>query len=115
LPEIIDKAQFILGARPFAPDENEAKHLNSVFNGILKRLTPLLTSDTTWSKENLETLFREFADTEDLGLGKIAQPMKVVLSGTTKSPSTFDMMVAIGRDETLARINDALSRETSPE
>jgi len=110
LPDLLDKARFILQARPFAPDENEAKHLISVSNGILGRLTPLLASVTTWTKEVLETLFRDFAETEGVGLGKIAQPMKVVLSGTTKSPSTFDMMVAIGKDETLARINDAAAK-----
>ncbi len=110
LPDLLDKARFILGARPFAPDVEEVKHLNSVFNGILKRLTPLLADVTTWNKEELETLFRDLAEKEGVGLGKIAQPMKVVLSGTTKSPSTFDMMVAIGRDETLARIKDVAAR-----
>ncbi len=110
LPDLLDKARFILQARPFAPDENDAKYLNSVFNGILKRLTPLLANVTTWEKEELETLFRALAEKEGVGLGKIAQPMKVVLSGTTKSPSTFDMMVAIGRDETLARMIDAAAR-----
>lgn len=110
LPEVLEKSGFMLKARPFAPEESEMKHLNSVFNGILKRLTPLLASVTTWTKEELETLFRDLAEKEGVGLGKIAQPMKVVLSGTTKSPSTFDMMVAIGRDETLARINDATAR-----
>ena len=110
LPDLLDKARFILGARPFAPDVEEVKHLNSVFNGILKRLTPLLAGVTTWNKEELETLFRDLAEKEGVGLGKIAQPMKVVLSGTTKSPSTFDMMVAIGRDETLARIKDVAAR-----
>jgi len=73
-------------------------------------LTPLLANVTTWEKEELETLFRALAEKEGVGLGKIAQPMKVVLSGTTKSPSTFDMMVAIGRDETLARMADAAAR-----
>ena len=110
LPDLLEKARFILGARPFAPDVEELKHLNSVFNGILKRLTPLLADVTTWNKEELEALFRDLAEKEGVGLGKIAQPMKVVLSGTTKSPSTFDMMVAIGRDETLARIKDVAAR-----
>ncbi len=109
LPDLLDKARFILQPRPFAPDENDVKHLNSVFNGILKRLTAQLAQVTIWSKEELEILFRSFAESEGLGLGKVAQPMKVVLSGTTKSPSTFDMMVAIGRDETLARIEDAIA------
>jgi glutamyl-tRNA synthetase len=115
LPELLEKAQFILGARPFAPDEDGTKLLISVSNGILKRLTPQLAAVTSWTKENLENLFREFAEAEGIGLGKIAQPMKVVLSGTTKSPSTFDMMAALGKDETLARIDDAAARKATPE
>jgi len=115
LPEILDKARFILGERPFIPDENDEKFINSVFNGILKRLTPLLVEGKSWAKEDLEALFRDFAEAEGLGLGKVAQPMKVVLSGTTKSPSTFDMMVAIGKDETLARIADAIERTEDAE
>ena len=78
-------------------------------------MTPQLAAVTSWSKEDLETLFREFAEAEGLGLGKIAQPMKVVLSGTTKSPSTFDMMVALGKEETLARIDDAAAWEAPPD
>lgn len=115
LPDLLDKSNFILGARPFAPVENEVKHLNSVFFCILKRLTATVAEVSNWTKEELETVFRNFADKEGLGLGKIAQPMKVVLSSSTKSPSTFDMMVAIGREETLARMNDAALRETPPE
>ena len=115
LPEILGKARFLLGARPFAPDESDKKFINTVFNGILKRLTPLLAKVTNWTKEDLEALFRNFAEAEGLGLGKIAQPMKVVLSGTTKSPSTFDMMVAIGKDETLARIEDTIASTANPD
>ncbi len=115
LPEILDKARFLLEARPFAPDENDKKFVDTVFNGILKRLTPQLSEVTNWTKEDLEALFRNFAEAEGLGLGKVAQPMKVVLSGTTKSPSTFDMMVAIGRDETLARIEDTIASTANPD
>ncbi len=115
LPEILDKARFLLGTRPFTPDENDKKFVDTVFNGILKRLTPLLSEAKSWTKEDLEALFRNFAEAEGLGLGKVAQPMKVVLSGTTKSPSTFDMMVAIGRDETLARIQDTIASTANPD
>ncbi len=115
LNDLLDKAQFLLASRPFIPDENEAKNINSVFICILKRLTPALATVRSWSKEDLETLFRNFAETENVGLGKIAQPMKVVLSGSTKAPSTFDMMVALGKEETLARMNDVVLRTASPE
>lgn len=106
LSDLIDKSRFILAQRPLEFDACDDKTLNSVCDGILNRLTPRIAAVTSWTKEILEAEFREFAQAEGLGLGKIAQPMKVVLSGTTKSPSTFDMMVALGRDETLARMKD---------
>jgi glutamyl-tRNA synthetase len=44
-----------------------------------------------------------------LKLGKIAQPVRVALSGKTVSPGIFEIIRVLGRDETLARINQALA------
>jgi glutamyl-tRNA synthetase len=49
---------------------------------------------------------RDFAASEALGLGKVAQPIRVALTGRTISPGVFDMMTILGRDETLARLED---------
>jgi glutamyl-tRNA synthetase len=48
----------------------------------------------------------EFAEERELKLGKLAGPLRAALSGRAASPSVFDMMMVIGRDETLARIED---------
>ena len=42
-----------------------------------------------------------------MGLGKLAGPLRAVLAGRTATPSVFDMMLVLGRDETLARLSDA--------
>ncbi len=42
-----------------------------------------------------------------MNLGKIAQPLRAALAGRTATPSVFDMMLVLGRDETLARLSDA--------
>ena len=49
---------------------------------------------------------RDFAAAEGLGLGKVAQPLRVALSGRTVSLGVFDMMEILGRDESLARLDD---------
>ena len=49
---------------------------------------------------------RDFAEAESLGLGKVAQPMRVALTGRTVSPGVFDMMEILGREESLARLED---------
>ena len=42
-----------------------------------------------------------------IGFGKLAQPLRAALAGRTSSPSVFDMMLVIGRDETIARLTEA--------
>jgi glutamyl-tRNA synthetase len=105
LPQILEMAHFVLGSRPFAPDEAGARVLGTVPPGMLGRLTSRL-HNASWTAGDLQAAVRDFAAEESLGLGKIAQPLRVALTGRTVSPSVFDMMEILGRDESLARIRD---------
>ena len=109
LCDVLDKCHFILTALPIDIDEKSIINLNSVSIGILKQLTPLL-SDATWTSEYLEALAREFADSHQIGLGKVGMPLKAALSGKINSPSAFGMMEILGREESLARINSAITK-----
>ncbi|MDB3864578.1 glutamate--tRNA ligase [Amylibacter sp.] len=109
LCDVLDKCHFILTTLPIDIDEKSIINLNSVSIGILKQLTPLL-SDATWTSEYLEALAREFADSHEIGLGKIGMPLKAALSGKINSPSAFGMMEILGREESLARINNAITK-----
>ncbi len=104
--ELIVMAHYILGQRPFVPDEKADKILDTVSRGMLKRLTSRLRN-VSWSHEILEAEIREFAEAEDLKLGKVAQPIRAALTGRTVSPSVFDMMLLLGKDESIARLEDA--------
>ncbi|PWE34284.1 glutamate--tRNA ligase [Maritimibacter sp. 55A14] len=106
MPELLEKAHFILGSRPFSQDAQAEKVLDTVSRGILKQLTPHL-QNASWSRDGLEAAVQSFAEAHDLKLGKIAQPLRAALAGRMVSPSVFDMMTLIGRDETIARIEDA--------
>jgi glutamyl-tRNA synthetase len=104
-PELLDKARFILESRPLSLDERAEKALDSVSRGILGQLTPQL-QNANWSREDLERVLAETAEAQGLKLGKIAGPLRAALSASAASPSVFDMMLIIGRDETIARIQD---------
>jgi glutamyl-tRNA synthetase len=110
LGDIIDKAHFVLTTRPIDFDEKSEQNLNSVSIGILKQLTPLL-ADASWSAAELEASMRDFAASQDIGLGKIGMPLKAALSGRANAPSAFGMMSILGRDESLARINDVIENQ----
>ncbi|PVH30632.1 glutamate--tRNA ligase [Pararhodobacter oceanensis] len=109
--QIIERAHFILTERPIAPDAKAAKALDDVSRGILDELTPQLRT-ASWERETLETIVSTCATQRGLGLGKLAQPLRAALAGRMVSPSVFDMMVVLGRDETLARLSDAASEGT---
>jgi glutamyl-tRNA synthetase len=66
----------------------------------------LLAGINDWSVTSIDSAIRAFADARGLKLGKVAQPLRVALTGRTVSPGVFEVMVLIGRDETLARLKD---------
>ncbi|MFN3293487.1 MAG: glutamate--tRNA ligase, partial [Gemmobacter sp.] len=105
-PELLDKAAFLMQARPIVPDAKARVALDSVSRGILRELTPRL-QNASWNREALEAEVTQVAADHGLGMGKIAAPLRAALSGRTVSPSVFDMMLVIGRDETLARLAEA--------
>ncbi|TKA96420.1 glutamate--tRNA ligase [Cereibacter changlensis] len=105
-PELIEKAEFALASRPLAADEAAGKALDTVSRSILAELTPRLRG-ATWSKEDLETILTETATAHGLGFGKLAAPLRAALAGRTVTPSVYDMMLVLGQDETIARLEDA--------
>ncbi|MBL8666869.1 MAG: glutamate--tRNA ligase [Rhodospirillales bacterium] len=83
----------------------------------LRRLCPLLESCSDWTAGGLEQAVRHFVAAEDppLALGKLAQPLRAALTGTTVSPPIFDVMAALGRELTLRRITHVLKDEMDTE
>lgn len=106
LPQLIEKGHFVLARRPLEPDAAALKSLDSVSRGILAELTPHLQT-ATWSRNALEEAVAAVAQARETKLGKLAGPIRAALAGRSVSPSVFDMMLVLGRDETLARLADA--------
>ena len=105
-PELLEKAAFILTSRPIVPDEKSAKALDLVSRSILGELTPHL-QNASWERDALEGVVQSLAEAHGLKLGKLAGPLRAALSGRAVSPSVFDMMLVLGRDETVRRLDDA--------
>jgi glutamyl-tRNA synthetase len=105
IPQLIEMASFILEDRPFEPDAAARKVLASVSPGMLDRLTSRL-QNASWRLNDLEAAVRDFAEAEGVALGKVAQPIRVALTGRTISPGVFDMMDILGPEETFARLGD---------
>ncbi len=105
-PELLEKAHFVLTSRPIEPDEKAAKALASVSDGILNELTPHV-QNASWTRDELEQTLNSFAEAKEVKFGKLAGPLRAVLAGRAVTPSVFDMMLVLGKEETLARLSDA--------
>jgi len=106
IPQILEKGHFVLIRRPVDIDGKAAAALDSVSRGILRELTPQLQT-ANWQRTALEETVSRIADAHGTKLGKLAAPLRAALAGRTVSPSVFDMMLVLGRDETLGRLQDA--------
>ncbi len=107
--ELIDKARFCLINRPIFTDEKSAKYLNERAISMFKTLTPQL-QNASWTREELESICETIAETYETNFGKLAGPLRAALAGRSVTPSVFDMMLVLGKEETIARLLDAKCR-----
>jgi len=78
---------------------------------VLEAMQFLLSQFETlesFSEENLETAFKAVMDQTGLKLGKIAQPVRVALTGKTASPGIFEVTAIIGKEKVITRLNKAI-------
>jgi len=109
LVELADKARFLVERRPIAIDDKAKALLDADARQRLRALSANLgTAMLEWEAPKLEEFVREAAKTEGLELGALAQPLRAALVGSTTSPEIFKVMAALGRDECLGRISDAI-------
>ncbi len=106
IPDLLEMGRFLLVGRPIAADEAGAKLLDPAARGMLARLISRL-QQPDWTAAALEAQVRDFAAEEGIGLGKVAQPVRAALTGRAISPSVFEMMEILGRQESLARLGDS--------
>jgi len=80
---------------------------------VLQELRAPLAELAEWSVACLDELIRGFAQQRGLGLGKVAQPLRVAVTGTTVSPQISETLELLGRERTLRRIERALETAAS--
>lgn len=105
LPQLLEQARFALIERPVDIDEKAEKALTTESRGMLKSLTAAV-QHASWNRDELEHATKTVAEENGVGLGKLAGPVRAALAGRTATPSVFDMMTALGREESLARLRD---------
>ena len=108
--ELRDLCAFVLAHRPLTLDAKIIAMLDAETRERLERLSLALRDEAAWTPETLLARLREFVTAEGVGLGKIGAPLRGVLSGGAPAPDLASALTALGREESLGRIADALSQ-----
>lgn len=103
--ELVEGAAFLFATRPLAMTDKAAALLDGEARDRLAGLSGRLHAQNDWTVEALEATTKALAEELELGLGKLAQPMRAALTGATTSPGIFDVLILLGKDESLARID----------
>ena len=111
LDDLAEAATFYVAERPLALDAKAEKLLDADGRERLAAYRAALVEDApTFEEDALEAHARAVAERLGVGFGKLAQPIRAALTGRGVSPGLFEVMTALGRDEVLARLEDAAGR-----
>ncbi len=105
--DLAQSARFYVAARPLSYDEKAAALLDEKGRSVLTDLAALFGAEPDFTAAALEAQVRRFAEERGEKLGKVAQPLRAALTGSTVSPPIFEVAELLGRTETLARMADA--------
>ncbi|MDP6338986.1 MAG: glutamate--tRNA ligase [Candidatus Marinimicrobia bacterium] len=111
LTEFIRQSEYFF----YAPKEYDRAGLKKWWKNesVNERITAFLEhmdKVPNWRKEDLETSFKSFAESIEMGLGKIIMPVRMAVCGSPNGPSIFDILELLGRDTTIGRIETALEK-----
>jgi len=106
--ELATSAEYLFATRPLPVEPAAAKLLSAEARAMLGRLVAVY-EQTAWDAAALEAATKAFAEAEKIKLGAVAQPLRASLTGKTTSPGIYDVLMVLGKTESLARIKDQVS------
>jgi glutamyl-tRNA synthetase len=108
LREMADMAAYFLTRGVAIDPSAAAKHLTPDSLKLLQEVRTRLSTLPDWKAEDIEAVLKAVAEQTKVGLGKIAQPVRVAVTGGTISPGIGETLELVGRDESMSRLDAAL-------
>lgn len=106
--EFWDLADYFFEA-PTSYDEKAAKNWKEETPGLMQQVISELEKIEDFTSANIETLLKEWMTANEIGMGKVMQPLRLSLVGALKGPHLFDIIEMIGKAETVKRIEKAIA------
>jgi glutamyl-tRNA synthetase len=109
LREMAQQARFLVCDAISYEEKAARKHLKPEAAPVLRDLRRALDDLASWTVTSIEGAFDEVGGRLDLNLGKLAQPVRVAVTGGAVSPGIHETLAALGRERSLARIDAAIA------
>lgn len=106
--EFWDLADYFFEA-PTTYDEKAVKNWKEETPGLMQQVISELNKIEDFTSANIETLLKEWMTANEIGMGKVMQPLRLSLVGALKGPHLFDIIEMIGKAETVKRIEKAIA------
>jgi len=113
LAEMAEAARFYYADKVNFDEKAAEKFLTADTESVLSRSAELIEGIDTYTQDSLEQVFRTIMKETGLKFGKIAQPLRVAITGTTISPGIFEMFLVLGKNEVIKRIKAGIRRVQS--
>ena len=108
LPELIENSLFYVAERPISINDKARKLIDIPGCRRLESVRDGFAALDDWTEDAIESWVRNFSERTGDKIGKVAQPIRAAITGTTVSPSIFEVLVVLGREESLGRIGDVI-------
>lgn len=106
--DLYDLSDFFFAA-PIAYDEKAAKNWKEDTGAIMQELISVIENIGDFTSVTIETIVKDWMTKNEIGMGKVMQPFRLSLVGALKGPHLFDIVEMIGKEETVQRIQKAIS------
>ena len=108
LLEMAEKSTFFFKQQVEFDEKARNKFLTDEAKPLIEKIITELAALESYSVENIESLFKKIVEEEGMKLGKLAQPVRVALTGATVSPGIYDVILLLGKEETLKRLKNVV-------
>ncbi len=113
LVELSENARFYVAELPLPIDPKAAALLDDAGRAALTALAPHLSALTSFDEQSIDEAVRRFAEAHSLKVGKVAQPLRAAVTGSTASPGIFEVLAVLGKTEALRRIEAVCAVHTN--
>lgn len=90
-------------------DEKASKNWKEDTSGLMQQVISVIENVKIFEAKEIESTIKNWIQENELGMGKIMQPLRIAMVGEMKGPDLFEIIAVLGKDETIQRLHNAIN------